>query len=283
MSSEISLDKDDGATLNEIPIDNGNRIITNSKKILGILYGLGYNLNYMIGEDAFNPNDIWKLVHSPVITLVLYVICGIISLLGSSIYIKLGIRSLPSGIGEQKYITDAFNPKRNVGHIFSFVAILVSDIINHTLVLFKIIALLIISIVGIVKLGMNHNNWNSIFNAPFDFGANYGKGLLKALLTYEGFLTNAAFITVVEYNINDNESTPIHVRFGKELCGKTGETLMSILVAISSFGCSSYIPENISDFFADTSQYSAMIYHGTEEFIGETDQSEEAISETGRD
>ncbi|KAF0490032.1 amino acid transporter [Gigaspora margarita] len=237
----------------------------------------------------------------------------------------------------------------------------VSDIINHSLVLFKIITLLIISIVGIAKLRIDHVNWNYIFNAPFDLGA-YASGLIKVLLTYEGwnninylieefkpssdnleypsvilkysslisvgitfilcFLTNAAFITVVGYNINYNGNTPIPMRFGKELLGETGEILMSILVAISSFGCvsaiiftysriikyaaetgfmprrisswfTSYwkksdtllkqllaqffyclglsfifmiktkynISDNISDFFADASQYSAMIYH----------------------
>ncbi|CAG8815358.1 18004_t:CDS:2, partial [Gigaspora rosea] len=72
---------------------------------------------------AFNPGNIWMLVQSPGITLVLYIICFFISLLGSSVYIELGIRSLPSGIGEQKYITDAFFPRRNFGHVFSFVAI----------------------------------------------------------------------------------------------------------------------------------------------------------------
>ncbi|CAG8838945.1 25036_t:CDS:2, partial [Gigaspora margarita] len=41
---------------------------------------------------------IWMLVQSPGIVLVLFVVCGIISLLGSSIYVELGIRSLPRGI-----------------------------------------------------------------------------------------------------------------------------------------------------------------------------------------
>ncbi|RIB28505.1 hypothetical protein C2G38_1458902 [Gigaspora rosea] len=320
MSCEISLDKDDGAIINEMPLENDNRTITNRNKTLGILYGLGYNLNYIIGENAFSPDNIWILVHSPGITLVLYIIGGIISLLGSSIYIELGIRSLPKGIGEQKYITDAFHPKRNVGHVFSFVAIgiivaesftsakyllycfrgrldvdwttmIVSvailffitlyqmcsnrmvDIINHTFALFKIITLVTISIIGIVKLGINHDHWNCIFDAPFDFGA-YGSGLIKVLLTYEGwnninyligeftprsddleyppiilkyssllsvclsfilyFLTNAAFITVVGYNVTD---TPIPMRFGQELFGESGKMLMSLLVAISTFGC----------------------------------------------
>ncbi|CAG8799533.1 17651_t:CDS:2, partial [Gigaspora margarita] len=73
----------------------------------------------------FNPDSIWILAQSPGIVLVLYVVCGIISFLGSLVYIELGIRSLPSGIGEQKYITDAFHPKKNVGHVFSFAAIFI--------------------------------------------------------------------------------------------------------------------------------------------------------------
>ncbi|CAG8806426.1 4122_t:CDS:2, partial [Gigaspora rosea] len=119
------------------------------------------------------------------------------------------------------------------------------------------------------------------------------------------FLTNAAFITVVGYNNNDNESNPIPIRFGKELFNEPGEKLMAILIAISAFGCAT--------------QYSAMIYHGTsalclyyciswffvllgaiiwyirnrkqnekanreliqnEEFNSETDQNEESIGET---
>ncbi|CAG8785495.1 13270_t:CDS:2 [Gigaspora margarita] len=230
-----------------------NRPITLCEQITGILYGVGYNINYMIGEDAFNPDSIWILVQSPGIALMLHIVCGIISFLGSLIYIELGIRSLPSGIGEQKYITDALYPKKNVGHVFSFVAIL-------------------------LKLGTNRNNWNNIFNASFNFGA-YGSGLIKVLLAYEGwnninyligefkpssynreypslilkysslisvgisfllyFLTNAAFITVVGYNVNDSESIPIAMRFGKELLDGTGEKLMSILITISTFGCTS--------------------------------------------
>ncbi|KAF0542079.1 amino acid transporter [Gigaspora margarita] len=117
----------------------------------------------------------------------------------------------------------------------------VSIFINQALACFKILILLIISTVGLVKLRTNSFNWNNIFNASFDFGA-FGRGLIKVLLTYEGwnninyligefnprpdnlqypsiilkysspisvcitfiicFLSNAAFITVVGYNPN---------------------------------------------------------------------------------
>ncbi|CAG8829746.1 5817_t:CDS:2, partial [Gigaspora rosea] len=35
----------------------------------------------------------------------------------------------------------------------------------------------------------NHNNWNNIFNASFNFGV-YGSRLIKVLFTYEGVLVN---------------------------------------------------------------------------------------------
>ncbi|KAF0505212.1 amino acid transporter [Gigaspora margarita] len=417
MSDEISNDNDNEMFVDEIPPDDDKKPITNRKKASGILRGIGYNINYIIGAGIFNPDGIWLLVGSPGIALILYILCFLISLLSSSVYIELGIRSLPSGIGEQKYITDAFFPKKNFGHMFSFVAIFVilpgiivaesytaaqyllfcfrgnssddmitvavsitllliimlyqmissrvSNYINHTLALIKIITLLFISVIGLVKLGTNRNNWNNIFNTSntsFNFGA-YGNGLIKVLFTYEGwnninyligeftsrsdnleypstilkysslssvcisfslyFLTNAAFITVVGIG-NNNETTPIPIRFGRELFDEPGEKLMSILIAISAFGCASAmiftysriikyaastgftprrissifnsyglnidtlmtqllaqffycsslsfifliknkynISANITDFFATTSQYSAMIYHGT--------------------
>ncbi|CAG8690460.1 14277_t:CDS:2, partial [Gigaspora margarita] len=125
MSDEISIDNNNKMNVDEIPPDNDNKPITNRKKAFGILRGVGYNINYIIGAGIFNPDGIWLLVRSPGIALLLYILCFLISLLSSSVYIELGIRSLPSGIGEQKYITDATDPRVNFGHMFSFVAIFV--------------------------------------------------------------------------------------------------------------------------------------------------------------
>ncbi|RIB28509.1 amino acid/polyamine transporter I [Gigaspora rosea] len=165
--------------------------------------------------------------------------------------------------------------------LYQMISNRVSNYINHSLALIKIITLLFISMIGLVKLGTNNYNWNNIFNTSntsFKFGA-YGNGLIKVLFAYEGwnninymigeftartdvleypsiilkyssllsvsisfllyFLTNAAFITVVGYNNNDNESNPIPIRFGKELFNEPGEKLMAILIAISAFGCAS--------------------------------------------
>ncbi|CAG8663915.1 6008_t:CDS:2, partial [Gigaspora rosea] len=130
--------------------------------------------------------------------------------------------------------------------------------INRILALavIKVISLIIISMIGLVRLaGTDSDNWNNIFNTSsnfdaYGFGA-YGNGLIQILYAYEGwnsvnckksfkldkdFFTNAAFITVLGNGLTRNEDIPIALRFGKELLDGTGEKLMSIIVAISSFG-----------------------------------------------
>ncbi|CAG8734647.1 5839_t:CDS:2, partial [Dentiscutata erythropus] len=91
---------------NEIPFENDNRIITKWDKFLGILYGIGYNINYIIGAGIFNSNSIWRVVQSPGIALMLYVGCGIISLLGSLIYIEANKDTLPMFFQVKKEILD---------------------------------------------------------------------------------------------------------------------------------------------------------------------------------
>ncbi|CAG8532790.1 16694_t:CDS:2 [Dentiscutata heterogama] len=92
---------------------------------LGIMGGVGYNTNHIIGAGIFNTDKIWLLVGSPGVILIFFIFGGFMSLLGALIYIELGIRSLPKGIGEQRYIENAFPGKKNFGHIFSFVVIII--------------------------------------------------------------------------------------------------------------------------------------------------------------
>ncbi|CAG8681329.1 671_t:CDS:10 [Dentiscutata erythropus] len=217
------------------------------ENFLGIIGGAGYNINHIIGAGIFNPDNIWILVGSPAIILVFWILGGIISLIGTLIYIELGIRSLPKGIGEQRYIENAFPSKKNLGHIFSFVAIIIilpaaiiadtyacaqhllylfninpdpkeyfdkdyialrllsililaiitaynmysnrlSVIINQVLVFIKIIAIFLISIVGLIKLtGPNPTNWNEIYKSPKTYVGAYSSGILKVLFVYEGW------------------------------------------------------------------------------------------------
>ncbi|RIB10461.1 amino acid/polyamine transporter I [Gigaspora rosea] len=119
MSERKSLEEDD-----DFDFEEGGLPKKNNKPILGILTGAGFNINQIIGAGIFqNPGVIWLLVQSPGIALILWIIGGFMSLLGSLIYIELGLRTFPSGIGEQKYIEEAFPQIKNLGHIFSFVAI----------------------------------------------------------------------------------------------------------------------------------------------------------------
>ncbi|CAG8669083.1 38724_t:CDS:10, partial [Gigaspora margarita] len=95
------------------------------ENFLGILGGVGYNINHIIGAGIFNPDNIWVLVRSPGVILMFWILGGFISLLATLIYIELGIKALPKGIGEQRYIDHAFPNKPNLGHIFSFVVIII--------------------------------------------------------------------------------------------------------------------------------------------------------------
>ncbi|CAG8619094.1 9707_t:CDS:10, partial [Scutellospora calospora] len=259
----------------------------------------GFNINRIIGGGIFDSDSIWILVQSPGITLVLYVVCGFISLLGSLIYIELGIISLPKGKYSINW-TDIFNkPSPNFGAYGN----------------------------AIIKVLFAYEGWNDInylieeLREPKDSNLKFSSllSVCVSLLLY--FSTNAAFITVVGRNIiTEDKGSPIALRFGKELRGKTGEILMSALVAISAFGSvgsmvftyariityaaeTKFIPERFNifnhynkkfntptnallvqflycimvlmvlmglsiissdpfDFFSDTSQYLSMIFHG---------------------
>ncbi|CAG8544151.1 6713_t:CDS:10, partial [Scutellospora calospora] len=253
---------------------DGNTSTSGYKVILGILLGAGYNINSIMGAGIFNPDSIWLLVQSAGIALILYVVCGIISLLGSLIYIELGIRSLPKGMGEQTYINDAFPNQINLGHLIlmcppstfsTFFEEMLTTLTKTTCVtLIKIIALVIISIIGLVKLETNSIIWSGIFDSRPQSPGAYFNGILKVLFTYEDFIgelsdpkekkliysslisvgvsfllyffTTAAFITVVGYDISNNVSIPIALRFGNKLFGETGEQLMAGLIVISAFG-----------------------------------------------
>ncbi|CAG8443498.1 11295_t:CDS:2 [Dentiscutata erythropus] len=250
------------------------------KNFLGILGGVGYNVNHIIGAGIFDPDDIWTLMGSPGVVLMFWILGGIISLFGTLIYTELGIRSLPKGIGEQRYIDNAFPSKKHLGHVFSFVAITIifpvviiadayscaqhllylfdinpdpkeyfgkdyiaqrllsifilaiitaynmysnklSVYINQVLVFIKIIAIFLISIIGLMTLTKsNTTNWAEIYNSPTTYVGAYGSGILKS-------------------SFNNAFNNSIALRFGYKLFNnnETGVTFMSALIAISAFGC----------------------------------------------
>ncbi|CAG8574201.1 8986_t:CDS:2, partial [Racocetra persica] len=112
--------------------------------------------------------------------------------------------------------------------------------INQTFALIKIMALLIISIVGLVNLS-SASNWKTIFNTHSPTLGDYSDAMIKILFAYEDFLTNVAFITVVDHDyfikmteFNESFDNAIALRFLGN--NKLGIKFMSVLVAISAFG-----------------------------------------------
>ncbi|RIA91891.1 amino acid/polyamine transporter I [Glomus cerebriforme] len=128
----VDSDKDDTVMSNMPQIDE--EIILQSQssdspelernKILGVFYGIGVNINNVLGSGIVtSPGIIWKAVKSPGIVLLLWLIGGIISMAGSLSYVELGVIHKISG-GETKYLQTAFpNPKLMISYLFSFMYI----------------------------------------------------------------------------------------------------------------------------------------------------------------
>ncbi|CAG8655160.1 1588_t:CDS:2 [Dentiscutata erythropus] len=66
--------------------------------------------------------------------------------------------------------------------------------INQTLALIKLFALLIISIVGLVKLITNDNNWKSIFDTYSPNLGDYTSAMIKILFAYGGVLKKSKIL-----------------------------------------------------------------------------------------
>ena len=104
------------------------------KRILGKFFGIGMNVNHIIGSGIVTaPGIIWGLVKSPGIVFLLWVVGGIIAMSGSLSYTVLGVhqsilsrqnRVSGSG-GEVKYLQTAYPYFENVAsYLFSFMHIL---------------------------------------------------------------------------------------------------------------------------------------------------------------
>jgi amino acid transporter len=94
-------------------------------KILGVAYGIGLNVNNIIGSGIVTtPGIVWNMVKSPGIVLLLWLIGGIVSMAGSLSYVELGVIHKISG-GETKYLQTAYpQPKIMMSYLFSFMHIL---------------------------------------------------------------------------------------------------------------------------------------------------------------
>ena len=94
-------------------------------KILNTVYGIGMNVNKIVGSGIVtSPGIIWKAVKSPITVLLLWIIGGIVAMSGSLSYAELGFYHRISG-GEMKYLQTAYpKPRDMMSYIFSFMFIL---------------------------------------------------------------------------------------------------------------------------------------------------------------
>ncbi|CAG8572663.1 9636_t:CDS:2 [Funneliformis mosseae] len=97
-----------------------------NNRLLGVIYGIGMNVNNIIGAGIFTtPGIVWKNVKSPYIVLGLWLMGGIVSLFGSLIYTEYGAIHKDSG-GETIYLATAYpKPYQMLSYLFSFMFIFV--------------------------------------------------------------------------------------------------------------------------------------------------------------
>ncbi|CAG8558037.1 2140_t:CDS:2 [Funneliformis caledonium] len=97
-----------------------------NNRLLGVIYGIGMNVNNIIGAGIFTtPGIVWKNVKSPYIVLGLWLMGGIVSLFGSLIYTEYGAIHKDSG-GETIYLATAYpKPYLMLSYLFSFMFIFV--------------------------------------------------------------------------------------------------------------------------------------------------------------
>ncbi|CAB4395508.1 unnamed protein product [Rhizophagus irregularis] len=108
------------------PIRSEPSIKPRNNSLLGVFYGIGMNVNNMIGAGIIStPGTVWYAVKSPGIVLSLWLLGGIVSMAGSLTYVELGAIHKVNG-GETKYLQTAYpNPKLLMSYLFSFMFVLV--------------------------------------------------------------------------------------------------------------------------------------------------------------
>ncbi|KAI9598203.1 amino acid permease-domain-containing protein [Syncephalis fuscata] len=109
------------ATTSMSTIENNGSLIgrpsKGSRTNMGIPSGISIVIGMIIGSGIFStPGFVWQLVGSPGMALIMWVVGGFVSYLGTLCYVELGTM-LPKSGGEQAYLAYAFKRPRE---LFSF-------------------------------------------------------------------------------------------------------------------------------------------------------------------
>ncbi|CAL8086429.1 unnamed protein product [Calicophoron daubneyi] len=105
----VTLDEDSGKKLSVEDVSNSDEGVK-MKKSIGLLSSITIIVGSVIGSGIFvSPSGIIKHVHSFGASIIIWVVCGIFSLLGAYCYAELGTMMPRSG-GDYSYVLEAFGP-----------------------------------------------------------------------------------------------------------------------------------------------------------------------------
>ncbi|CAG8575567.1 14598_t:CDS:2 [Cetraspora pellucida] len=224
--------------------DNNTPSVTNNS----IQESIGTEVASITNNRIFIiPSSIWRLVLSPGTALMFWLAGGLISLLGSMIYVELGSRC-PKGSGEQNYLEEAFNYENkpangknqltfnNTPSDEAYEPSIIEHIGNYGN------ALVLISTIENIFSDqfVQHDVQKSAYLSEeyrFNGGVKVSKKKPEIFRPSKYLLINAAFILVVSPHDAINSYDAIAINFGRTLWGDSGRIFMSILISSSAFGC----------------------------------------------
>lgn len=96
-------------------INNGNSPLVEEKSVqmkrnLGLLEGVAIILGIIFGSGIFvSPKGVLKEVEAVGTSLIIWILCGLLSMIGALCYAELGT-SVPKSGGDYAYILEAYGP-----------------------------------------------------------------------------------------------------------------------------------------------------------------------------
>ncbi|CAB4467029.1 unnamed protein product [Rhizophagus irregularis] len=195
-------------------------------KIFGVAYGIGLNINNVIGSGIVTTlGIIWNMVNSPGTVLLLWLIGGIVSMAGSLSYVELGVIHKISG-GERKYLQTAYpKPKILMSYLFSFTHIFAIRNYLQSAAQYSWFTIngRRYDEAGIYRLASNWSVSRFNWEHPINGGPNilaYSSSILLIMFSYDGWNT-LNLVPQESISNNNNIDETIAATFFYRLFGKS--------------------------------------------------------------